>query len=407
MDHQQDIDMLLACARSRLNPQHTVQIKSLAQQDIDWNYVTRLAERHDITPLIFASLNLVCPEDIPPLILAQLRDDYLAAAQHNFALAGQLLWLMDLFAAHHIQAVPIKGPALTVFVYRELALRQFSDLDILVHRQQVEAARDLLIASGYVLSGTKAGERLAADEHHYNLAHATSGVVVELHWELAQKYYSFSFNPDGVWERLDTILLMGKPIPSLTAEDYLLILAVHGSKHGWEDLKWICDLNELIDAQPGIDWDLVLEQAYTLRSERSLLLGLCLAQMVLKTALPDVVTEKISKDPLVAALAQRVYRQLFRELSGPLGTLWLRLYHLTFQLQIQQGLHNKIRYFRYFITYWLIIPGPQDEAVLKLPSILGFLYSIFRPIRLIITYGVVGTGKFLKKRYSARRDVGI
>ncbi|MCA9471117.1 MAG: nucleotidyltransferase family protein [Nitrospira sp.] len=49
-------------------------------------------------------------------------------------------------------------------------------------------------------------------------------------------------------------------VRSLRAEELLLILCVHGSKHVWEELKWVCDVTELIRAQQ-IGWMRLLQLA--------------------------------------------------------------------------------------------------------------------------------------------------
>jgi hypothetical protein len=44
--------------------------------------------------------------------------------------------------------VPFKGPALAVQAYGDLSLRQYDDLDLLIHEADVPRAYQLLIANG-------------------------------------------------------------------------------------------------------------------------------------------------------------------------------------------------------------------------------------------------------------------
>ncbi len=67
----------------------------------------------------------------------------------NILLTHELQKLLALFADNDVRAVPYKGPALALQLYGNVALRQFSDLDILVHPRDVLRARDLLLAEGY------------------------------------------------------------------------------------------------------------------------------------------------------------------------------------------------------------------------------------------------------------------
>ena len=142
-------ELLLCCARARLNAETIARIRALLQIDVDWAYLLQTAQSHGMMPLLYWHLNSTCPESIPKDALDQLRDHFHATAQRNLFLTGELLMLLKLFEAHGIQAVPYKGPALGAAAYGNLSLRQFRDLDILVRKRDVLSAKDLLIAHGY------------------------------------------------------------------------------------------------------------------------------------------------------------------------------------------------------------------------------------------------------------------
>ena len=60
-------------------------------------------------------------------------------------------------------------------------------------------------------------------------------------------------------------------------EDLLLVLCLHGSKHCWERLAWICDVAELIGANPELDWNEIMRRSAALNIEKAVMLGLDLA----------------------------------------------------------------------------------------------------------------------------------
>jgi hypothetical protein len=55
-----------------------------------------------------------------------------------------------------------------------------------------------------------------------------------------------SLDPKSLWERLEPIDLVGTAVLGLPLEDVLLFLCLHGFKHGWERVGWICDVTELL-----------------------------------------------------------------------------------------------------------------------------------------------------------------
>ena len=88
-----------------------------------------------------------CPEAFqtlfPKTILAQLRESFRSNVQNSLLLTAELLKLVELFAASRINAIPFKGPVLAAAVYKDLSLRQFSDLDVLVQPGRHPQSREL------------------------------------------------------------------------------------------------------------------------------------------------------------------------------------------------------------------------------------------------------------------------
>jgi hypothetical protein len=109
-----------------------------------------------------------------------------------------------------------------------------------------------------------------------------------------------------LWQRRTSIPLKDKTVQGLAPEDLLIILCVHGSKHAWEQLKWVCDVAELLRAHDRLDWQQVFATASTWRCERMVLLGLSLAQQLLDAPLPVLASAHLSADSDVQALSLRM-----------------------------------------------------------------------------------------------------
>src|SRR5262249_47194927 len=139
------------------------------------------------------------------------------------------------------------------------------------------------------------------------------GFMLELHWGITEWYFAFALDADYLGERRETVSLLGTSVSSIAAEDLLLLLTAHGTKHGWERLAWICDIAELLRARPEMAWKQVLEQADRLGSKRMLFLGLLLAQDCLGAAVPEEVRNHLQADSVVRVLAAEVRQRLFRE----------------------------------------------------------------------------------------------
>ena len=189
-----------------------------------------------------------------------------------------------------IEAVPYKGPVLAACMYGNLALRQFVDLDIIVRRRDVFRASDVLQSVGYrpnfpLTRAQEAG--YLRSRYAVELERDDGYFAVELHWEVAPRYFAFPLDTERLWARLDQVSMYDTTVRTLAPEDLLLMLCAHGAKHLWEKLGWICDIAELVRTHRGMDWDRVAAQARELRSERILGLGLLLASDLLGADVPS------------------------------------------------------------------------------------------------------------------------
>ena len=103
-------------------------------------------------------------------------------------------------------------------------------------------------------------------------------------------------------------------------EDHLLVLSVHGGKHLWPCLGWVCDVAELLRAHADLDWGRVTAGAGRLGCRRMLLVGLALADGLLQAPVPAEVRRRVRSDPVAGSLAARVGRNLLRRGAGPVQT---------------------------------------------------------------------------------------
>jgi hypothetical protein len=385
-----EAELLLLCSRVQLKPDKVQRLRDLLEEKIDWNYLAQQAFYHGMIPLLVRNLSLVCPDGIPKATLNQLRDCSNGVARSNLRLTGELLHLLNLFREHGIRALPLKGPSLAVLVYQNLALRHFSDLDVLIPREDMLKAKELLIQQGYRpnLKLTASQESDYLQSHHdYKFIRATDGTVVEIQWGITESLFCFPLDFDDLWERRETLPLAGVELFSLGLEDLLLLLCVHGAKHRWEQLKWICDIAEIVDAyRQKIDWGKVLDRARVLGGERMLLLGLFLAHDLLGADLPTETLKKIAGNPGIKCLTVKVRDGLFREVSNPVG---LGDEAPFFYWKVRERLRDKLKVlWKYFPVYLLraVIPNKKDYAFLQLPSFLFSSYYFIRPVRLLWEY---------------------
>jgi hypothetical protein len=368
-------ELLLCCARKHIDAETAEQIRNLLRYKLDWQYLCQTADHHAVTPLLYWNLKTVCPEKVPTELLQVLREFFHFNSQRNMIFVRELIGLMQLFTNRKIPVIPYKGIILAASAYENLALRQMTDLDILVREKDLSSTIDLLRSQGYELTFQLPWE--------YHFTKSDSLHNIDLHCPMFSEVVFTFPDPELVWQNLDSFSLAGAIVPNLTPEITLLILSLNANKDAWNRLGQVSDIAALIDATPGLDWEQLMKQQTALGSSRLVFLGLFLAKTLLSATIPPKVWQQIQSDPVVPALASQVIDHLFSK--KPIAELDV----FIFQMRVRERFQDRIK-----LCWKWIQPHAIDRELFPLPNFLSFLHYLIRPIRLLRKYGLHNAVKF-------------
>ncbi len=340
LDLRPEHQLLLMAARTRVGDGERTRLRELAVRDLDWNVVASHAALHGVAPLVFHTLTTAGGMDPADERIAGLWRRFVVNAGNSLVLGRQLVEVVAILQHERIPVVAYKGPVLAAALYGNLSLREFTDLDVLVHRHDAERAGEALVQHGYEpevpLSPAEADALVrsrAGYFRRFDRLIEAGRVVLELHWRIPA---TFDLD-DGFWGRLGQVRLLDRDLQHFAVEDLLLILSAHGFKHGWSRLKWLCDVAELVNACPNLDWDRAIARASRAGGLRILLLGCALAGTMLSTPLPRPIVERISVDAAVGHLAALFSgRLLDNRPSHHVG--------IFNNLRVRERMHDRVRY---------------------------------------------------------------
>lgn len=387
-----EIKFLIACCQTDPSEDDINFISSYLQSpDRDLNILIRLANQHGILPIVYKTLKKIV-EDDPNFIqhstfniqhfLSELKPYYMSIVQRNMLMTTELINIIKLLRENQIEALAFKGPTLSQMAYGDITLRQFSDLDILIKRSDISSMIDLMIANDYtpILDlGTGLKETITDALNVIGFYKSSTNSLIEVHWELLSKNYAITWDEDTLWDsKKNVININGTDIPVLPFEQQLLYLCIHGSKHLFERLEWICDIDKSIRKNPNIDWPYLVHEAKEMGVERMLYLGLTLCQYFFRLELPKFIQENITQNKSVEKLISKIIKTNFAE------PVQINKNYRSFGLllDMRENLSDKLR----FTWYAFFAPKFDDFTFIQLPKYLSFLYPILRPFRLIIKY---------------------
>jgi hypothetical protein len=266
-------------------------------------------------------------------------------------------------------------------------MRQFCDLDILVHERDAFRARNLLKSCGYRPEIELNDSQFKSFLKTKNSTAFTSddgSVEFDLHWEMIGGYSLFPFDLDSLKARLVPATLAGKKIYHFHPEDSLLYLCHHGSLNCWQYLEMISSIAELVRSHADIDWIQITNLAARLLCERILLLGLFLAHDLLGAPLPARVLEMLKNDARIPKLAREIYKNVFFNQADSVENGINPKFSL-FHIKVRERLSEKFRYG----LHLALNPTGQEWKLVSLPASLAFFHYFLRPIRLATGLGAV------------------
>jgi Uncharacterised nucleotidyltransferase len=357
-DHE--FDFLLACCRRELGYQAACDTSA----PIDLERLFRLADHHRVFPALNAASHA---GDIPSNSRDQMRVRLHKHGRNTLRLSSELVSILRKLRDHEIPAMPHKGAALAQFLFGDPGMRQFGDLDFLIHAKDVHRAKtalaDLRYKQNLMLSARQEKEYLrVGNECVFGCEQGDN--LVELQWQILPHFYSVAFDMEALFSRSIPIELESEAVRVLGKEDLMLVLCVHAAKHGWEHLGMVRDIARL--AQMAPDWHWVMTEAKRLGILRILTVTLLLARNLLGCELPAALRPDRLSDQLARRFELRLRTEQYNYPESA--------NYFCMMISLRERRRDQLR----FVWRLLTTPSVSEWKSAQLPD---QLFSFYRGIR--------------------------
>ena len=224
-----EFELLCACCVSALFTSNDERIAGLMSPGVRWDVLLEQAEFHNVEPLICAKL-LEFRASLPSNVDKDLERRFATNAQRSLRLTRELTRILACLENHSVDAIPYKGPALAQAIYGDVAMRQFSDLDILIRASDFDRAGEAVRELGYEPSTKLRApvERAWLKTGYERGFDGPQGKnLLELQWRAAPQFYAVGIDVEDWFRRATYISLGERKVRALAPEDLLLALCVH------------------------------------------------------------------------------------------------------------------------------------------------------------------------------------
>ncbi len=371
-----DLLFLIACCQTNPNKENINFIQN-SLFALDQELLTTIANNHGILPLVYKTIkNLSQCNSFRNTLLSDLKARYIQITKQNILMSAELIGIMKFFKKNGIEALAFKGPTLSQMAYGDITLRQYSDLDILIKQEDRYKISKLLESQGYeqILILTSVQEKnWYKHTKDMSLFHPKKGVHIELHWLLLDNDYPIQVDLDHIWTDPQKIVINGQKIPTFSTESLLFYLCIHGSKHLWERIEWIKDIDLMIRTH-NLDWEHLAIQVKESNFRRMFLLGLYLSHTLFQTPIPIYFKQQMNDQNWLIKLNDfiinnwQVHQNMF--------------YNSVAMLYLFPTMKMKLLYLHKII----LKPSKNEYRFIDLPKGLYWMYYPVRPYLLIKKY---------------------
>lgn len=391
--------LLLYCAQTRMPEDALNKVKDIMRLSLNWEEVLASAFWHGIAPLLYNNLKDIQEGHlIPREIMDQLRTAYHGNLARNMYLYAELKRILETFYDKGVKVIVLKGAALAKTVYGDIGLRQMSDVDLLVKKEDLPHAENIMSGLGYLFQGDRPPEWYRENHEHISYIHPEKNIPVEIHWHIARKTRLSRIrivDTDIIerwWEGAQNIEFPGSKALMLCPEDLILHLCLHFFKHRFTSqnerftskgaLIQMCDIFQTLKHyRDEIDWVRLKGKAEQYGIDSLIYTTLFIVReirgeydKVFHNALSRFRSEDLDQE-LVRLIKKRI---LIRENILPAfpGDFMKSPVADTFQMKVNVLLKE-------------IFPHPKvlsNRYSVPLPSKKIYFYYFIRPFRLLLKY---------------------
>ena len=219
-------------------------------KNVEWDNLINEANAHSITGLLYPALKNIKDNNISKEVIDKLKrytfNEAIGQSNHIKRTAE----ILSLFNENNIPVIVLKGLVVREY-YPKPDLRTMCDSDVIIHKNDLERVRKLLLERGFV----------EEEDAGHHIAFMKGGLNLEVHWTLANESFRKGQEcfQEKIWDDAMKIKVWGVDTLSLSLEDLALHLCAHMASHmaiSGVGVRQLADLVLLVEHKGNeIDWD--------------------------------------------------------------------------------------------------------------------------------------------------------
>jgi len=260
-----------------------------------------------------------------------LRNLYHGNVVFNLKLIHDFKEILHRLNQKKIKVVPLKGIILLKQVYRDIGLRQLTDIDLWIpgrdHREIIRTLTGLGYRSDPAYPDTFRRGRTTIDLHFHILGAE----------RIRARKFILARGQSHFYTNTRSMDFEGEEVLSLNKYDQVIILSLHALKHNAERLIWLVDIKSLLADWEKPDWEALVKRAGYMGQGKSVSYIFFLIRHLFGFSFPPEVSQALKLEKL-HFLERRLLKERLKKgslpawaplfLFSPDRGLWVRIYSI-------------------------------------------------------------------------------
>ena len=338
--------LLHCCQRKSRN-----QIRNLdgILRNIDWDVFLDKARKEGVSPLIYCRLPAIAKDNdtIPPRVTDALTKNYYTNAAKNTIIFQELGKVLETFNRAGLETIILKGAALAELVYRNLALRAMSDVDLLVKKEDLCKIDVLLKTLGYFPSDKSVhyidipSTYLTTRDYRSD---SGKSVSFHIHWHFVNSTipninYIKNTKMENIWQDAEKTMIAHQETCVMAPHHLLVHLSEHALRvtHSFSKLLFFCDIYEaIVFYRERLAWDRLIKESREFGLDRLVYFTLYFTNEIFPAGVPEDVLVRLR--PARFRLCEKIFIRLVSNNCRFSGLSYL------LHLSMNKGVASKIRF---------------------------------------------------------------
>lgn len=406
--------LVLNCIRTGLGTQTPGQTYEILKGELNWSYILRKARQNNIAPLLYHNLQKLGTQD---LISVDERKEfemiYHSAGFRNAIFYEELKKILRFFEDRGISVIVLKGAVLAEEVFKNVALRQMGDIDLLVQEQDLDKSAGTLTQLGYIPYEVRHSESWYKSHHHHLVPYfnPAKGIAIEIHRNIIPLESSFSIDTFKLWERSQHLRMGNINTKVLSPEDLIIHLCLHLSFcNGFiGGIKTLIDISQAVRHYgERINWNWLIREARERGFANFVFYPLYFTCEILNVDIAKAVLDGLKKGSKSKTFEVRLLKPMIRNilLTDEAFSIFPKGYLALLCKEVLREVHTCTKIASILRKALQQNKGEADNASLSLLAMpIRILHPILRPCNLILKLGRNIIRVIFHKRKSRRESI--